>query len=162
MTLKTIAKAFFKREYQMIGLYRIRRLLVLTRNPVALAISSALGLVELVWTNCQLSPYSELGNNLQFPHPIGIVIGQGVVVGNDVKIWQNVTLGSHGRPGQRLEYPVIGHSTHIYAGAVIVGGLNVGEGARIGANSVVTRDVPPHSTVGGVPAKLLNTSDSTP
>lgn len=84
-----------------------------------------------------------------FPHPIGIVIGDGVTLGQDVRIYQHVTLGLR-QPGQGTndrQYPVIGDRVLIYAGAVIAGGVRVGDDAIIGANVVVTHDVPAGSVV---------------
>ncbi len=89
------------------------------------------------------------------PHPIGIVIGDGVVIHDDVTIFQNVTLGSHGKNSKDLKYPTIGKSVKIYAGAVIIGGVSIGEGAVIGANSVVNSNVPPFSVIVGVPGRIV-------
>lgn len=108
--------------------------------------------------NCDISYKAIIGKNVRFPHPLGIVIGEGVIVGNNVKIWQQVTLGSHGRKGQKLEYPVIREGAKIYAGTKIIGNITIGANAIVGANSVVTRDVNENMTAAGVPAKTLNTT----
>lgn len=103
-----------------------------------------------------VSPKCQYGTNLCIKHPVGVVIGSGVRVGNDVTIFQNVTLG-----GRRLgdggteQYPTIGDGTVIFAGAVILGDVRVGSNCVIGANAVVLSDIPDNSTAVGVPAKVL-------
>lgn len=84
---------------------------------------------------------------------MGVVIGEGVVVEDDVCIYQNVTLGSHGKKGCPSGYPHIHRGAKIFAGAVLIGKIDVGENAIIGANSVVLSDVPPDSIAVGVPYK---------
>jgi serine O-acetyltransferase len=95
-----------------------------------------------------------LGKNIRFPHPIGIVIGLGAVIEDNVKIWHNATLGSHGRSNKK--YPTIKSNTKIYSNAQIIGGVTIGENAIIGASSVVIKDVPPNKTIVGIPAKIIN------
>jgi serine O-acetyltransferase len=95
-----------------------------------------------------------LGKNVRFPHPIGIVIGVGAVIEDNVKIWQNVTLGSDGQSNKK--YPTIKINSKLYSNAQIIGGVTIGENAIIGASSVVTKDVPPNKTVVGIPAKIIN------
>lgn len=93
---------------------------------------------------------ARVGRNLNLPHYIGIVVGSGVVIGDDCTIYQNVTIGQN-----RDEFPIIGDKVIIYAGAKILGRVHVGNGAIIGANAVVTKDVPENAIVGGIPAKVL-------
>ena len=104
--------------------------------------------------NCQISYEAVIGNNVKFLHPIGVVIGEHVVIEDNVRIWQQVTLGSHGKKGQNL-YPVIHRGVKIFAGAKIIGGIEVGENASIGANAVVLKSVPSNTVAVGVPAKIL-------
>ncbi|WP_375583726.1 serine O-acetyltransferase [Cyclobacterium xiamenense] len=110
----------------------------------------------LVKWNCDISYSSKIGRNLHLPHPIGIVIGEGAVIHDDVTIFQNVTLGSHGKSGEKLTYPTIERGATIYAGAIIIGGVSIGEGAVIGANSVVNIDVPPFSVAVGIPGRIVS------
>ena len=87
------------------------------------------------------------------PHPNGIIIGQGVSIGNDVVIYHQVTLGGARRGDWRAgRYPAVGDNTVIFAGAKIVGAVSVGNDCVIGANAVVNRDVPPHHVAVGIPA----------
>ncbi len=106
--------------------------------------------------NCDISYKSQIGKNVRFPHPIGIVIGEGVVIGNNCKIFQQVTFGSHGKSLEEQSYPVIKDNVKIYAGAKIIGSIIIEDGAVIGANSVVTSDVPENSTAVGIPSRILN------
>lgn len=103
-----------------------------------------------------VSPKMHIPSSTHFPHPTSIVIGEGVRLGEGVTIYQNVTLG-----GSRLgdwqagRYPTIEAGVTIFAGAVIVGKITIGQGSTIGANSVVTRDVPPGTTAVGAPARIV-------
>ncbi|BDC50568.1 hypothetical protein F183_A28840 [Bryobacterales bacterium F-183] len=90
------------------------------------------------WYGCTISPKARLGGGLILPHPQGIVIGPDVTVGDRAWIYQNVTLGGGNHSGM----PTIGDDARIYTGAVVAGGVRLGDRVSIGANSVVTFDVP--------------------
>lgn len=108
---------------------------------------------------CYLSTKAVIGKNLKFRHPVGIVIGDGVTIGNDVIIYQNVTLGAARiGEGSRGYYPQIGNGVTIFAGAKIIGAITIGDNSTIGANSVVVKDVPKNSVAVGIPAKLLTSN----
>lgn len=108
-----------------------------------------------------ISHKARLSNSVQFPHPTGIVIGEGVSIGEDVKIYQNVTIGGAKiGDAQKNNYPEIGDGTVIFAGAVIVGKVKIGRNCVIGANSVVLNDVPDHSTAVGAPARVVGSRSS--
>lgn len=96
---------------------------------------------------------------ITFPHPHNIVIGNNVTIGKNCVIYQNVTLGKKGTfyldDGNINDYPNIGDNVIIYAGAMIIGNVKIGNNVIVGANSVVTIDVPDNSIVGGIPAKIL-------
>ncbi|MBV8136209.1 MAG: serine acetyltransferase [Deltaproteobacteria bacterium] len=95
---------------------------------------------------------SDLGGGLQLPHPNGVVIFPGAVIGPNCLISQQVTIGVGGpKPGA----PVIGGHVDIGAGAKILGGVKIGDHARIGANAVVLEDVPGGATAAGVPARIV-------
>lgn len=91
-----------------------------------------------------------IGSHFRVDHPVGVVIGPGVRVGDFVKVYQNVTLGK-----KNGKFPFIGNNVTIYAGAVIIGGVTVGDNSVIGANSVVLQDIPCNSVAVGVPAKII-------
>lgn len=89
-----------------------------------------------------------IGKNLNFPHPINIVIGDGVIIGDNVTVYQGVTIGVYKtkRDGTNNSgYPYIGNNVKIYTGAIILGNIKIGDNTIIGANSVVTKDIPSNS-----------------
>jgi serine O-acetyltransferase len=101
-----------------------------------------------------IHPAATMGQGIMLDHATGLVIGETAVVGNNVSILQAVTLGGTGKDeGDR--HPKIGDGVLISAGAKILGNIRVGEGAKVGAGSVVLEDVPEHTTVAGVPAKIV-------
>jgi serine O-acetyltransferase len=98
----------------------------------------------------ELSPDIEVGGGLYIAHPNGCVI-HAKRIGKNCSVISNVTVGMR----NRWEFPTIGDNVFIGAGARILGGINVGNGARIGANAVVIDDVPDGATVVGIPARVL-------
>ena len=92
---------------------------------------------------CDISESAQIGAGLRLPHPVGIVIGGGAQIGNDVTIYHQVTIGR--KREDTAEYPVIGNHAMIYCGALIVGKIVIGEHSIIQANSVVDQDVPAFS-----------------
>ncbi|CAI8400273.1 MAG: Serine acetyltransferase [Halieaceae bacterium] len=106
-----------------------------------------------------IHPAAKFGHGIMLDHATGLVVGETAVVGNQVSILQSVTLGGTGKEhGDR--HPKIRDGVLISAGAKILGNITVGEGAKVGAGSVVLRDVPAHTTVAGVPAKIVGKPDS--
>ena len=104
-----------------------------------------------VLTQSDIGLETVFGSNLMLPHPNGVVIHEHARIGDDCMIMQQVTVGMIGEG----EVPVIGNGVYIGAGAKIIGKLVVGDGARIGANAVVTSDVPPNCTAVGIPARII-------
>ena len=109
----------------------------------------------LIYSGCDISPKAVIGKNISLPHPLGIVIGEKVTIGDNVKIWQHVTLGSTGKRDKEFTYPVIGNNVRIFTGATIIGNVKIGDHATIGAHALVLTDVPKGATAIGSPAKLL-------
>ena len=106
-----------------------------------------------------IHPAARIGHGILMDHATGVVIGETAVVGNNVSILQEVTLGGTGKEeGDR--HPKVGDGVLISCGAKILGNIRIGCGAKIGAGSVVLQDVPPHTTVAGVPAKVVGRPDS--
>jgi serine O-acetyltransferase len=105
-------------------------------------------------TGIEIHPGAQIGHRLFIDHGMGVVVGETSIVGDDVTIYQNVTLGGTGKErGKR--HPTIGNRVLIGAGARLLGNITVGENCRIGAGSVVLRDVPSNSTVVGVPGHMV-------
>jgi serine O-acetyltransferase len=93
--------------------------------------------------HCEISLNAEIAPGLLLPHPMGIIIGEDVRIGRDCTIQQHVTLGgNYWREINGRQKPILGRGVAVSAGAVIAGPVTVGDRARIGANAVVTRDVP--------------------
>ena len=103
-------------------------------------------------TGIEIHPGARIGRRLFIDHGMGVVIGETAEIGDDVLIYHGVTLGGlSGQPGKR--HPTIGNAVAIGAGAQVLGPITIGDGARIGANAVVTKDVAPNCTVVGIPAR---------
>lgn len=105
-------------------------------------------------TQIEIHPGATIGRRFFIDHGNGTVIGETTVIGNDVMIYQGVSLAGTGKEkGQR--HPTIGNNVVIGAGAIVLGNIKVGDNARIGAGAVVTKEVPPDTTVVGNPAWIL-------
>jgi len=101
-----------------------------------------------------IHPAARIGCGIMLDHATGLVVGETAVIEDDVSILQGVTLGGTGKEtGDR--HPKIRHGVLIGAGAKVIGNIEVGEGSKVGAGSVVLKDVPPHVTVAGVPAEIV-------
>jgi len=107
-----------------------------------------------IWTQIEIHPGAQIGRGVFIDHGAGVVIGETAIVGDDVTIYQGVTLG-----GTSLEHvkrhPTIGDRVIIGSGAKVLGNIEIGDDSRIGANAVVTRSVPDHSVVVGVPGQVI-------
>ena len=105
-------------------------------------------------TGIEIHPKARIGNRFFIDHGEGVVIGETAIIGDDVLIYQQVTLGGTGNEhGKR--HPTIGNNVIIGAGAKVLGNITIGDNVRIGAGSVVIDDVPPHSTVVGIPGRVV-------
>ncbi len=109
-------------------------------------------------TGIEIHPGATIGRGLFIDHGMGVVIGETAVIGNEVTMFQGSTLGGTGKQrGKR--HPTVGSHVVVGAGAKVLGNITVGDGAMIGANAVVVRDVPANSTVVGVPGRVTRTKD---
>lgn len=106
------------------------------------------------WTGIEIHPGAVIGRRFVIDHGMGIVIGETAEVGNDVLLYQGVTLGGTGKDkGKR--HPTIGNNVMIGSGAKILGPFKVGDGSRIASNAVVLFEVPENATAVGVPARIV-------
>lgn len=106
-----------------------------------------------------IHPAAVLGKGIMLDHATGVVMGETSVVGDNVSILHSVTLGGSGT-GCGDRHPKIGNGVLISAGAKVLGNIHVGDGAKIAAGSVVLEDVPAHTTVAGVPARIVGRPSS--
>jgi serine O-acetyltransferase len=113
-------------------------------------LAALLGRLNLSLNGVQISPQAVIGAGLHLPHPSGIVVGNGVRAGEDLTLFQNVTLGARTLGGS--DYPVVGRGVIIFANSIVTGEIRLGDGCRVGAGSVVLKEVPAGATVVGIPA----------
>jgi len=119
-----------------------------------LLLARLLSQVTRFFTGVDIHPGATLGRRLFIDHATGVVIGETAIVGNDVTMYQGVTLGGTGKQhGKR--HPTICDGVFIGNNANILGNITIGENSRVGAGSIVLSDVPPNSTVVGVPAHIV-------
>src|SRR6266436_7562687 len=105
-------------------------------------------------TGIEIHPGAQIGKRLFIDHGMGVVIGETAMIGDDVTIYQGVTLGGTGKEkGKR--HPTIGNRVIIGSGAKVLGNITVGDNCRIGAGSVVLRNIPDNSTIVGVPGHIV-------
>ncbi|HEY0516401.1 MAG TPA: serine O-acetyltransferase [Solirubrobacteraceae bacterium] len=127
--------------------YRVAHALQLSGVPV---LPRLIALIVRVFTGIEIHPSAKIGDGLFIDHGAGVVIGETAEIGNDVTLYQGVTLGGTGfATGKR--HPTVQDNVTIGSGAKLLGPITIGHGAKIGANSVVITDVPPNSTVVGNP-----------
>lgn len=105
-------------------------------------------------TGIEIHPGATIGRRFFIDHGMGVVIGETAEIGDDVLLYQGVTLGGTGKErGKR--HPTLGNSVVVGTGAKVLGNITVGDHVKIGAGSVVVRPVPPHSTVVGIPGRVV-------
>ena len=114
----------------------------------------AINYLARVLTGADIHPGATIGKNFFIDHATGVVIGETAEIGDNVSIYQGVTLGGVSTE-KKKRHPTIGNNVVVGAGATILGPVTVGENVRVGAGSVVVKSVPPNSTVVGVPAKMV-------
>jgi len=105
-------------------------------------------------TGIEIDPGATIGRGVFIDHGMGVVIGETAEVGDGCTIYQGVTLGGTSLQHTK-RHPTLGRDVTVGSGAAILGAITVGDGARIGANSVVVKDVPPNATVVGIPGRVV-------
>ncbi len=112
-------------------------------------------------TGIEIHPGATIGRRLFIDHGMGVVIGETAVIGDDCLIYQHVTLGGTGKDkGKR--HPTVGNNVVIGGGAKVLGNITIGDHSRIGAGSVVIQSVPDHSTVVGIPGRVVRQRGAEP
>lgn len=148
---RAVEPLLYFKGYQAIQTHRFAHaMLKAGRRDFALYLQSRSSQVFQV----DINPAVVIGKGIMLDHGTGLVIGETAVVGDNVSMLQNVTLGGTGKSDQD-RHPKIGNGVLIGAGAKVLGNIIIGECSRIGAGSVVLKEVPPRVTVAGVPAKVI-------
>ena len=107
------------------------------------------------WTGIEIHPGATIGRRVVIDHGMGIVIGETAIVGDDVLIYHGVTLG--GKINDRVKrHPTVGNNVLLGAGAKLIGDIEIGDGAMIGANAVVTKNVPAGAVIVGPQIRPIN------
>lgn len=146
---------YFK-GFHALQAYRVSHCLWLhDRKPLAYFLQSHISTVFGV----DIHPAAKIGKGIMLDHATGIVIGETCVIEDDVSIMQNVTLGGTGKEGGD-RHPKVRRGSLISSGVKILGNIEIGAGAKVGAGSVVLEDVAAHTTVVGVPAKVVGRPNS--
>lgn len=149
--IKTPLEVFLYPSFRAIIRYRIAHLLY-TRKHFFLARWYSQRTARK--TGIEIHPGATIGRGLFIDHGHGVVIGETAIVGDNVTLYQGVTLGGTGKE-QGKRHPTVGNNVMISAGAKILGSFTIGENSKIGAGSVVLTEVPPNSTVVGVPGRVV-------
>jgi serine O-acetyltransferase len=135
--------------------YRLAHWLVKRRIPF---LPRALSQFARFITGIEIHPRATIGSGMFIDHGMGVVVGETAEIGDHVTLFQGVTLGGTGKQrGKR--HPTIGSHVVVGAGAKVLGPITVGDYVKIGANAVVLQDVPDHSTVVGIPGRIVRIKD---
>ena len=110
-------------------------------------------------TGIEIHPGARIGRRCFIDHGMGVVIGETTEIGDDVLLYQGVTLGGTGKDSGK-RHPTIGNGAVVGTGAIVLGNIRIGDYVKVGAGSVVVRPVPDHSTVVGVPGRIVGEGDS--
>lgn len=144
-----LSNYFFNSSFRLLFNHRLSKYWMNRGSKVGAYISTYYKSKQLLKRSCDISNKSDLGRGIVFPHPIGIVIGE------NARIYQNVTFGSHGKYNRPRQYPKTGANIIVYAGAVIVGDILIGHDVTVGANAFVNRDVPDNAIAVGNPCTII-------
>ncbi len=126
------------------------------------ALSRFFANIGRIFTGIEIHPAAKIGKRLFIDHGTGVVIGQTAVIGDDVIIYHGVTLGGVGRSDEKglKRHPTVENGAMIGSGAQVLGDITIGAKAKIGANSVVTQDIPAGKTALGIPARVIGGDDT--
>jgi serine O-acetyltransferase len=155
---KDYVRPFFIPQLSCLIIYRLSHLLYLCKIP---AVPKLLRSLNIVLYGVDIQPEADIEGGCFIGHTVGIVIGKNVHIEEDCVIFQGVTITPGKHPGTELSEEDrihIGEATRIYAGAKLIGNLEIGPNVIIGANAVVLDSIPAGQTVGGIPAKPIKRS----
>ena len=142
--------------FQAISLHRISHRLWNSRLPLKLA-ARCLSQISRTFTGIEIHPGARIGHSVFIDHGMGVVIGETTEIGSRCLLYQGVTLGGTGKDhGKR--HPTLAENVVVGAGAKVLGAINIGANTRIGAGSVVVRDVDANCTVVGIPGRVIHQS----
>ena len=119
-------------------------------------IARFLSMIARLITGIEIHPGAKIGRRVFLDHGLGIVIGETTEIGDDCTIYQGVTLGGTSLYKGVKRHPTLGKGVVVSAGAKVLGGFTVGDGARIGSNAVVLKEIPAGATAVGIPARILH------
>ena len=119
-------------------------------------IARLLSMLARFITGIEIHPGAKIGRRVFLDHGLGIVIGETTEIGDDCTIYQGVTLGGTSLYKGVKRHPTLGKGVVISAGAKVLGGFTVGDGARVGSNAVVLKEIPAGATAVGIPARILH------
>lgn len=153
--IKTAAEVFLYPSFKAIIKYQMAHKLYLKKHYFMARWISQRAARK---TGIEIHPGAQIGEGFFIDHGHGVVIGETAIIGNNVTLYQGVTLGGTGKEkGKR--HPTLGDNVMIGAGAKVLGSVNIGNNVKIGAGSVVLMDVPDNSTVVGVPGRIVIQND---
>ncbi len=152
---RSLAEVLLYPGLHAITLHRAAHALWLRRVPFFPRLISQIG---RFFTGIEIHPGATIGRGFFIDHGAGVVIGETSEIGDWVTLYQGVTLGGTGKQrGKR--HPTLENDVTVGVGAIVLGAITIGQGAKVGGGAVVVKDVPPHSTAVGVPARVVAARD---
>ena len=149
--IKTSWEVFLYPSFKVMLHYRLAHKLYVKKHYFLARYISQRGVRK---TGIEIHPGAQIGKGFFIDHGNGVIIGETAIIGDNVTLYQGVTLGGTGKEhGKR--HPTIGNNVMISAGAKVLGSFTIGDNSKIGAGSVVLSEVPPNSTVVGVPGRVV-------
>ncbi|MBQ9827524.1 MAG: serine O-acetyltransferase [Lachnospiraceae bacterium] len=153
--IKTNAEVFLYSSFWAVLAYRVAHVFYNNKNYF---IARLISQVAARKTGIEIHPGAQIGKGFFIDHGHGVVIGETTIIGDNVTLYQGVTLGGTGKEhGKR--HPTIGNNVMISVGAKVLGSFKIGDNSKIGAGSVVLKEIPPNSTVVGVPGRVVKRND---
>jgi len=144
---------FFNKSFHLLLLYRATKFIAGLR--IFRFLVTPIRYFSSVFTNCDVSPYAEIGTGLILQHPFSVIISGGTVIGSNVVIYHNVTIGKRYREKQKNHPPRIGDNVTIYCNSSIFGNVYIGANTIVGAHSLVLDSFPSDSIIFESPARLF-------